>query len=53
MEVVVEQIKQILKELEEVNKRVGFKPRKLDVSPEGFIILDPHNASDMEWQIMM
>lgn len=42
-------IEELKEELARVNKKSGFKPRKLKVSENGAFVLDMNNPHDREW----
>lgn len=40
---------ELKRELATLNKMVGFKPNKREVSEDGALLLDPNNPRDVDW----
>lgn len=44
-----EKLAEAMNKLAKVNKRTGFKARKIEVDSEGAMVLDANNPVDREW----
>lgn len=44
-----EELNAVMRKLAEVNNRVGFVARKIEVDKDGTMLLDPNNPNDVEW----
>lgn len=44
-----EKLNAAMEKLAEVNKKTGFKARKLEVDKDGAMLLDRNNPDDVEW----